>query len=48
MKERAAIVSNKSDFKVVKFKVIVQFETEGNDQNEIVGHMDRSTYMYCR
>ena len=24
------------------FKVTVQFETEGNGQNEIVNHMDRS------
>ena len=27
---------------MVEIKVTVQFETEGNDQNEIVSHMDRS------
>ena len=27
---------------MVQFKVPVQFETEGNGQNEIVIHMDRS------
>ena len=27
---------------VIQFKVTVQFKTEGNGQNEIVSHMDRS------
>ena len=29
-------------WKIMRFKVNVQFETEGNGQNEIVSHLDRS------
>ena len=34
------IYARYADF--TSFKVTVQFETEGNGQNEIVGHMNRS------
>ena len=36
------LVLKLKNFKLFFLKVTVQFETEGNGQNEIVSHMDRS------